>query len=147
MVLRGLFLGGLLLVSVLSGARTAYAQGNSAAPPAGSQTVAQSSQSGASVSGQLETCRQHVIQLQEQARLQQTKLAGLRAERKTIGTSGGEVARFKLANLDQELRELSKQNQSVNAQVDSEKKRCDSLAAKASSGNRGGAQGQSPGRR
>ena len=89
-----------------------------------------------SVAAQVETCRQHVVELTEQSRKQQTKLTTLRAERKTIGVSGGEVARFKLANLDQELRELTKQNQTVNAQIDSEKKRCDSLGSKAPAGKR-----------
>jgi hypothetical protein len=70
----------------------------------------------------------------------------LRTERKTLGVSGGELVRYKLANLDQEIREHSKQNQSINAQIDSETKRCEILAAKAAAGNRG-TQAQPPERK
>jgi hypothetical protein len=105
------------LIFVLGGVPGAFAQTSNAAT-------------------QLETCRQHVIQLTEQSRTQQTQLTKLRAERKAIGVSGGEMARFKLANLDQEIRDLTKQNQSVNVQTESETKRCDGLAAKASAGKR-----------
>ena len=108
-----------VLFTVIGGAAPAYAQG------AQSQT-----------GDQLDTCRQNVIQLTEQSRLEQAKLAKLRTDRKTLGASGGEVVRYKLANLDQEIREHSKQNQSLSAQVETESKRCDAIAARAS-GNRG----------
>lgn len=115
-------------LAVLGGASAVHAQG---AP------ATQSGQGAGSLANQLDTCRQHVIQLTEQARIEQTKLVSLRAERKTLGSSGGELARYKLTNLDQELKEHSKQYQNANTQAENEKKRCDMLAAKAESANRG----------
>ena len=117
------------VLAVLGGAPAAFAQGTSAAPQGG--------QSAPSLVAQLDTCRQNVVQLTEQARVQQTKLVGLRAERKTLGPSGGEMARYKLANLDQELKEHSKQYQNANTLAETEKKRCDALAAKVESAGRG----------
>jgi chromosome segregation ATPase len=115
---------GVVVFSALGGAMQAHAQGSSAPPQA-------------SLADQLESCRQNVVQLTEQSRGHRTKLASLRAERKTLGVSGGELVRYKLANLDQELRERSKQNQSIIAQIDSENKRCETLAARAAAGSRG----------
>ena len=91
----------------------------------------------AGLANQLESCRQNVVQLTEQSRGHQTKLVGLRAERKTVGVSQGEMVRYKLATLDQEIREHSKKNQSLIAQIDSENKRCEMLDAKAAAGSRG----------
>jgi outer membrane murein-binding lipoprotein Lpp len=81
-------------------------------------------------SDQLFACQQKVNQLSEQVRPLQSKLASLRAERKGIGASGGEVARFKLANVDQEISQIVKQIDSVNGQITSEKRHCDELAGK-----------------
>jgi len=99
--------------------------------------VPSTGQSAPTLTAQLDTCRQNSIQLTEQARVQQTKLVSLRAERKTLGSSGGEMARYKLANIDQELKEHSKQYQSANALAESEKKRCDTIAAKMEAASRG----------
>jgi hypothetical protein len=118
MILRGFVI--VIVLAALGGAPAVYAQG----APANS------------LAGQLDTCRQNVVQLTEQARVQQTKLVSLRAERKTLGTSGGEMARYKLANLDQELKEHSKQYQNASTQAETEKKRCDALAAKMESASR-----------
>ena len=122
---------GFFFVIALGGTPAAYSQGS-----LGDQVVAHSGQPSTSVAAQVETCRQHVVQLAEQSRTQQTQLTKLRAERKTIGVSGGEMARFKLTNLDQEIRDLVKQNQSVNAQAESETKRCDNIGAKPVPSNR-----------
>jgi seryl-tRNA synthetase len=116
MILRGF----VFVLAALGGVPAVYAQGSPAT----------------SLANQLDTCRQNVIQLTEQARVQQTKLGSLRAERKSLGSSGGEMARYKLANLDQELKEHSKQYQNANAQAEAEKKRCDALAAKMESASR-----------
>jgi uncharacterized protein (DUF3084 family) len=122
------FFVGVFVFSVFGGAMTAampaHAQGSSATPQAG-------------LANQLESCHQNVVQLTEQSRGHRTKLASLRAERKTLGVSGGELVRYKLANLDQELKERSKQNQSTITQIDSETKRCELLAARAAAGSRG----------
>ena len=83
-----------------------------------------------SQSDQLFQCQQKVRQLSEQARPLQTKLAGLRVERKGVSSSGGEVARFKLSNLDQEIAQVLKQLDGVNGQIDSENKRCDEITHK-----------------
>ena len=117
-----------ILLAVLGGVPVAHAQGSPAT---------QSGQAVGSLTNQLDTCRQHVVQLTEQARVELAKLVGLRAERKTLGSSGGELARYKLTNLDQELKEHSKQYQNANTQVENEKKRCDALAVKVESANRG----------
>ena len=93
-------------------------------------------QSQAALAEQLEGCRRHVIQLTEESRTNQKKLATLRNERKTLGMAGGEVARFKLANIDQEIREYSKQTQNAITQIESEQKRCDSLEAKISNASK-----------
>jgi len=85
-----------------------------------------------SQSDQVFQCQQKVRQLSEQARPLQTKLAALRIERKGVSSSGGEVARFKLSNLDQEISQISKQLEGVNGQISSESKRCDDLAHKPS---------------
>jgi hypothetical protein len=63
-------------------------------------------------------------------RARQKKLVSLRNERKTVGLSGGEVAKFKLASLDQEIRELSRQSEQLILQIDSAGARCEQLAAK-----------------
>ncbi len=98
----------------------APAQAESATGTAGSQ------------SDQVFQCQQKVRQLSEQARPLQTKLAALRIERKGVSSSGGEVARFKLSNIDQEISQVSKQLEGVNSQISSENKRCDELAHKPS---------------
>lgn len=85
-----------------------------------------------SQSDQLFQCQQKVRQLSEQARPLQTKLASLRVERKGVSSSGGEVARFKLSNLDQEIAQVLKQLEGVNGQIESENKRCDEIAHKPS---------------
>jgi hypothetical protein len=118
----------MICLMVLGEAPAAHAQGTSAAPSSG--------QSAPALAAQLDTCRQNSVQLTEQARVQQTKLVSLRAERKTLGSSGGEMARYKLANLDQELKEHSKQYQSANALAEAEKKRCDAIAAKMEAASR-----------
>lgn len=84
----------------------------------------------ASPAEQLAACRQNVTQLDEQLRARQKKLVSLRNERKTVGLSGGEVAKFKLTSLDQEIRELSRESERLIAQLDSEGARCEQLAAK-----------------
>ena len=117
----------LVFILALGDASAVCAQGTSVAPPTGQSALA----------AQLDTCRQNSIQLAEQARVQQTKLVSLRAKRKTLGSSGGELARYKLANLDQELKEHSKQYQSANALAEAEKKRCDTIAAKMVTAGRG----------
>ncbi len=117
----------LVLIVTFGEASVVYAQGTSAAPSSGQPALA----------AQLDTCRQNTVQLTEQARVQQTKLVSLRAERKTLGSSGGEMARYKLANIDQELKEHSKQYQSASAQAEAEKKRCDTIAAKMEAAGRG----------
>lgn len=96
-----------------------------------SKQQARPPQSQASPAEQLEACRRQVSQLDEQLRARQKKLVSLRNERKTVGLSGGEVAKFKLASLDQEIRELSRQSEQLIAQIDSEGARCEQLAAKA----------------
>ncbi len=103
------------------------------APPANNQSKPQARppQSQASPAEQLEACRRQVTQLDEQLRARQKKLVSLRNERKTVGLSGGEVAKFKLASLDQEIRELSRQSEQLISQIDSEGARCEQLAAKA----------------
>jgi hypothetical protein len=118
----------MICLVVLVEAPAAYAQSTSAAPSSG--------QSAPALAAQLDTCRQNSVQLTEQARVQQTKLVSLRAERKTLGSSGGEMARYKLANLDQELKEHSKQYQSAIALAEGEKKRCDAIAAKMEAASR-----------
>jgi chromosome segregation ATPase len=128
----------ILLVAALVWAGEALAQKPSrssapsrSAPPASSQSKQQARppQSQASPADQLEACRQHVTQLDEQLRARQKKLVSLRNERKTVGLSGGEVAKFKLSSLDQEIRELSRQSEQLIAQIDSEGARCEQLAA------------------
>lgn len=106
------------LLSVCSlGALPAWAQSSTGVAPAPQ-------------SDQQFACQQKVTQLTEQTRPLQTKLSTLRTERRGIGASGGEVARFKLANLDQEISQLSKQLDGVNGQIAAEKKHCDELAGK-----------------
>jgi septal ring factor EnvC (AmiA/AmiB activator) len=106
---------GLLLVPVLAAWAT-IAQSSTVVAQATSQ------------SDQLFACQQKINQLNDQLRPLQTKLASLRAERKGVSHSGGEVARFKLANLDQEISQISKQMDGVNGQITAEKKRCDDIA-------------------
>jgi peptidoglycan hydrolase CwlO-like protein len=84
----------------------------------------------AAQSDQLMACHQKVAQLHEQQRPLKAKLTGLRAERKGVSSSGGEVARFKLANLDQEIAQITKQIDAINLQISAENKRCEDLAAK-----------------
>lgn len=126
-MLRGIAF--LVVAVAFGGIPVAYAQGTSTVPTTG--------QSAPALAAQLDACRQNSIQLTEQAHVQQGKLVKLRAERKTLGSSGGEMARYKLANLDHELREHSKQYQSANALAEAEKKRCDAIAAKMEAANRG----------
>ncbi len=130
---------GILLVAALVWAGEALAQKPSkssppsrSAPPASSQSKPQARppQSQASPAEQLEACRRQVTQLDEQLRARQKRLVSLRNERKTVGLSGGEVAKFKLASLDQEIRELSRQSEQLISQIDSEGARCEQLAAK-----------------
>jgi seryl-tRNA synthetase len=89
------------------------------------------------VTEHIEACRRNVMQLDEQLRARQKKLLSLRNERKSVGLSGGEVAKFKLSSLDQEIRELSRQSEQLIAQIDSENARCEQLATRVS--NRAGA--------
>ncbi|HXF90122.1 MAG TPA: hypothetical protein VNK48_17375 [Xanthobacteraceae bacterium] len=124
----------ILLVAALVWATEALAQKPARqAPPANNQSKPQARppQSQASPAEQLEACRRQVTQLDEQLRARQKKLVSLRNERKTVGLSGGEVAKFKLASLDQEIRELSRQSEQLISQIDSEGARCEQLAAKA----------------
>ncbi|HWP26118.1 MAG TPA: hypothetical protein VNL39_07220 [Xanthobacteraceae bacterium] len=132
----------ILLVTAFVWATEAPAQKPSKSPPTSrpappannpSKPQARPPQSQASPAEQLEACRQHVTQLDEQLRSRQKKLMSLRNERKTVGLSGGEVAKFKLASLDQEIRDLSRQSEQLIAQIDSEGARCEQLAAKMSS--------------
>ncbi len=125
------FFVGVFVFSVLGGAMLAHMPAHIAAHAQGASATPQ-----AGLANQLESCQQNVVQLTEQSRGQRTKLAGLRAERKTLGVSHGEVVRYKLAILDQEIQEHSKQNQTIIAQIDSENKRCETLAARAASGSR-----------
>lgn len=128
--MRNLLIG-LLLVSVVE-APSAWAQGSTGVAPS-----AQSEQQFA--------CQQKISQLTEQIRPLQSKLAGLRTERKGVSASGGEVARFKLANLDHEISQTSKQLDGVNGQIATEKKRCEDLAGKPPAAPRGSTQTR-PGR-
>jgi hypothetical protein len=123
-----------VLIATFGTAVAAPSPGAPAAPA--NNGGAKSAQAQASLADQLESCRQHVVQMNEAVNVQQKKLAALRTERKTISVSGGEVARFKLANIDQEIRDLSKQSQATITQIDAEDKRCDSLQAKLSGGGR-----------
>ena len=129
----------LLIFAGLSAAQAAHAQGSSTAAPAGAQ-------SGDRNAEQVAACHLKVNQLAEQLRPLQAKRTSLWAERKTIGHSGGETAKFKLANLDKELVQVTKQIDGVNGQINSEKKRCDDLAAKPASGARGEAPAKPRGR-
>jgi hypothetical protein len=132
------FVARLFLVTALAWAPEALAQ---RPPPSGSQTRPASPPSQTQPQGspaeQLQACRQNVVQLDERLRTQQKKLTSLRAERKTIGVSGGEVARFKLTTIDSEIRELSKQSQALLTQIETEGHRCDAIAAKMSGQSRG----------
>ena len=132
-------LASLLLVAAVGIAPEALAQKQSK-PPSGSQARPPSPESQpqpqTSPAEQLQTCRQNVVQLDEQLRIHHKKLFTLRGERRTIGVSGGEMARFKLATIDQEIRELSKQSQSLLTQIETERNRCDAIAAKIAGGDR-----------
>lgn len=127
-------LRGSLLLAMLCVASLAHAEGASASKST-KQSKASNARAQAVLADQIQSCRQHVIQLNEQSRVTQKKLAALRSERKTIGVSGGEMARFKLTNIDQEIRENSRQHQSLITEIDAETKRCDSLEEKLASGN------------
>ena len=107
---------GLLLVSVLH-ASSARAQNLSASAPAPGQ------------SQQVLVCHDKVAALSTQLSPLQKKRVALWTERKTVGTSGGDLARYKLAQLDQEIAQVQKQIDGVNNQIDSENKRCDDMAA------------------
>jgi predicted RNase H-like nuclease (RuvC/YqgF family) len=117
--------------------RTAAPSRDAEMPGGPPQPQVRSSTSPASVAEHIEACRRNVMQLDEQLRARQKKLLSLRNERKSVGLSGGEVAKFKLSSLDQEIRELSRQSEQLIAQIDSENARCEQLATKVS--NRAGA--------
>lgn len=129
----------LFLLAALVWAEAASAQKPRPAPAETSQSASQPRppQSSASAAEHIEACRRNVMQLDEQLRARQKKLLSLRNERKSVGLSGGEVAKFKLSSLDQEIRELSRQSEQLIAQIDSENARCEQLATKVS--NRAGA--------
>ena len=109
---------GLLLVSVLH-ASSGRAQNLSASATA--PTLGQSQQ--------VLVCHDKVAALSNQLSPLQKKRVALSTERKTVGTSGGDLARYKLAQLDQEIAQVQKQIDGVNNQIDSENKRCDDMAA------------------
>ena len=133
-------LGGLFLLAALGGAAAAHAQNSSKA----GQTGAQSADKKAEL---LAACHLKVNQLTEQLRPLHAKRAGFLTERKRVGQSGGETAKYKLSHLDQEIVRITKQIDGVNGQINSEKKRCDDLASKPASSVRSGAPAKRSGRR
>src|SRR5262245_49157168 len=103
------------------------AQAQNAAPTTG--------QSADKVSQQVAACNDKVTEISNQLPGLQKKRVGLLAERKTLGTSGGDSARYKLSRLDQEISQLQKQIDGVSTQVTTEKKHCDDLAKPAPARN------------
>jgi hypothetical protein len=128
----------IFLAAALCGAQAGHAQMASTAVPSGGQSSNKQAE-------QLAACELKIAELSEQIRPLQLKRTGLWSERKTVGHSGGETAKFKLAAVDKELLQITRQLDGVNGQINSEKKRCDDLAAKAS-GARGAAPARQSGR-
>lgn len=122
---------GLLVLAF--GVTLARAQASSAVVPTAAQSGERNSQ--------LTACNNKVSDLANQFPPLQKKRTALWAERKTIGTSGGDSAKYKLAGVDQDIAQVTKQIDGVTRQIDSEKRRCDELASKAS-GARSGSQAQ-----
>jgi hypothetical protein len=58
----------------------------------------------------------------------QEQRSALLTERKMTGTSGGDMASYKLSRLDQEITQIQKSIDDVSSQINTEKKRCDDLA-------------------
>ena len=79
---------------------------------------------------QVSACQDKVTDLANQLAPLQKKRTGLWTERKTIGTSGGDSAKYKLANIDQEISQVTRQIDGVSRQIDTEKKRCEDLTTK-----------------
>ena len=89
-------------------------------------------QTGDKTSQQVNARQDKVTDLSSQLVPLQKKRTGLWTERKTIGTSGGDSAKYKLANIDQEIAQVTKQIDGVSRQIDTEKKRCEDLTVKPS---------------
>jgi hypothetical protein len=114
---------GIFIVCTL-GASLTHAQLTAVAPA--------SAQSSDKTSQQVNACQDKVIDLSGQLVPLQKKRTGLWTERKSIGTSGGDSAKYKLTNIDQEIAQVTKQIDGVTRQIDTEKKRCDDLTTKPS---------------
>jgi len=78
---------------------------------------------------QVLVCNEKISVLTNQLSPLYQKRLGLWSERKTIGVSGGELANYKLSQLDQQIAVIQKEIDGVNGQIDTEKKRCDDLAS------------------
>jgi hypothetical protein len=73
-------------------------------------------------------CNEKVTELTKQLSPLHNQRSVLWTERKMTGTSGGDMARYKLSRLDQEITQIQKSIDDVSSQINTEKKRCDDLA-------------------
>jgi hypothetical protein len=83
-------------------------------------------------------CHEKVVELTNQLSPLHKHRTALWTERKTIGSSGGDAAKYKLARLDHELTQVTKQIDGVTKQIDNEKKICDDLTAKSANRSKPG---------
>jgi peptidoglycan hydrolase CwlO-like protein len=118
------------MYKVLLGCVFACVLGVSSAGAQLSAVAPAAAQSGDKVSEQVNACREKVNDLSNQLPPLQKKRSGLWTERKSIGTSGGDSAKYKLTHLDQEIGAVTKQIDGVNRQIEVEQKRCTELTAK-----------------
>jgi hypothetical protein len=72
-------------------------------------------------------CNEKVMELTKQLSPLQMQRSALWTERKMTGTSGGDMARYKLSRLDQETTQIQKSIDDVSSQISTEK-RCNDLA-------------------
>src|SRR5262249_25379647 len=91
---------------------------------------------------QAAVCGEKVVQLNEQLHPLHTKRNALWTERKSIGASGGEAAKNKLARIAGELLQVTKQIDGLTGQIDSEKRRCEGRASTTPSSAAASAQAQ-----
>jgi peptidoglycan hydrolase CwlO-like protein len=73
-------------------------------------------------------CNEKVTDLTKQLSPLQKQRSALWVERKMTGTSGGDMARYKLSQLDDEITQVQKTIDDVSSKINTEKKRCDGLA-------------------
>src|SRR5712692_7379244 len=125
-----------IFIVCMVGASLTHAQLTAVAPA--------NAQTGDKAAQQANACQDKVTDLSNQLTPLQKKRTGLWTERKTIGTSGGDSAKYKLANIDQEISQVTKQIDGVSRQIDTEKKRCEDLTVKPSTARSGEQEPASP---